>query len=94
MFKLHGSDLIMGKSISFVDACLGTKIPIKTVCGQNVELDIPAGVQFNQVIRASNLGLNRSNGSRGDLMVQIQIEIPKNFTDIQSKLLKELKATL
>ena len=94
VFKTSGSDLLMQQAINFVDACLGTKVQITTIDNQTVELTIPPGTQFNQILKLENLGLNKSNGSRGNLFVQIHIDVPQNFSDIQAKILSELKHSM
>lgn len=95
-FKHVGYDLVMLKTIDIVDACLGVKLPITTICGSQIELNIPAGTQFNQVLRVGNFGLNRGNGTRGDLMVQIKIHVP-NMSDTKCinafKQIKEILAS-
>jgi molecular chaperone DnaJ len=56
---------------------------------------VPAGVQHGTVLRLHEKGMPRLRGrGRGDLLVRIKIDVPKQLTDKQRELLHELAKTM
>jgi len=85
-------NLIMVHNLRFAEVCLGTKCDIPTIYGNTVELNIPKGTQFGQILRLKKHGLK--NGHRqGDLLVRVNVEVPKHLGEKASKLLKEFDST-
>lgn len=77
-------------AINFYQACIGAKIKIPTIYGKQIELQIPPGTQFGQMFRVSNQGLPRTNSiSKGDLIIKVEISVPKNISKECKRLLKE-----
>ena len=61
---------------------------------QSAHLDIPGGTQHGEVFKLKASGLpDVRSGRRGDLIVQVLIEIPRKLTDDQRKLLEQYAAT-
>ena len=60
----------------------------------DIDLKIPAGTQPEQQLRVRGGGVVDSSKRKGDLRVQIKIEIPRSLTRKQKELLKELEKTL
>ncbi|MEA2030630.1 MAG: DnaJ C-terminal domain-containing protein [candidate division Zixibacteria bacterium] len=85
-FKRKGNDVYTSVNITFKEAILGTQKQIKTLT-KKVMLRIPAGTQPGTKMRLKGQGL--AVKSRGDLYVTINIDIPKNITDEQRKILEE-----
>jgi DnaJ-class molecular chaperone len=89
-FKLlTGDDIEMELPISPWEAVLGTDIRVATLDG-SVSMKIPAGTQGNSRFRLKEQGLRRRKGGRGDLFVRIKIVIPKNPSQEELALIKEL----
>jgi molecular chaperone DnaJ len=88
-FERHGDDILMKQKISMAKAALGTEIMIETLDGQE-KLQIPAGTQPNAKIKIKNKGVPhmRSSG-RGDLYVEISVEIPERLSRHQRELLEK-----
>lgn len=88
----EGSIILSEKSISMVDAALGTEVDVETVDG-NVRMRIPAGTQSGTPFKLSGHGvpLMRSDGSRGPHIVTIVVETPKNLSKRQKELLEEFR---
>jgi len=54
------------------------------------EVNIPAGTQHGEMFRVSGAGLpNLRSGRRGDLIVIVQLLVPRKLNDAQKKLLAE-----
>ncbi len=88
-FTVEGSDLIHEEKIAPWQAVLGTELKVGTLEG-NVRLKIPPATQDGQRFRLRERGLPSSTGKRGDLYVEIQIDIPKKVTDREREIWREL----
>jgi len=89
LFSRVGNNLTCDLPLSFPEAALGTKIKVPTMEG-NTYLTIPEGTQSGQVFRLRGKGvpLLKSNG-RGDLLIKVQVNIPKNLDTRSKDLLQE-----
>lgn len=91
LFAREGQNLILQKRISYSSACLGDKIEVPTLEGKQLKVRVPAGVQQNSKLRLKGHGLpSRPGGGRGDILVQIIVDVPKHLTTVQKKLIKQL----
>ena len=89
-FERQDDSLIYNLNISFTQACLGGKIEIPTL-ENKVNLKIPAGVQSGEMIRLRGKGMPRLyERKEGDLIVKVQVEVPKKLSRQQRKLIEEL----
>jgi molecular chaperone DnaJ len=78
-------------NISFVQACLGDKINTKCF-GEEIEIDVKEYTQSGEYIKIKNKGLmNEKNSKRGDLHLQCIVSVPKNLSDKNKELLKQLE---
>ena len=69
---------------------LGDSVELKTLTEEKVVLKIPAGTQPGERLRVRSHGLPRADGyGRGNLVVQVQIEVPKKISDEQRSLLEQ-----
>jgi molecular chaperone DnaJ len=87
-FERRGADIFCKVPINIAQAILGSKIRVRTIDGR-VELKIPAGTQSGTRFRLRGRGV-KMNGSRGDQYVEIYVEIPKNMTPKQKKMMEDL----
>ena len=92
-FKRENLDLVTQATVPLTTAALGGKVRIPTLKGE-IDLKIPAGTQPEQQLRVRGAGVVDSSKRKGDLRVQIKIEIPRSLTRKQKELLKELDKTL
>ena len=88
----ESSIILSEKTISMVDAALGTEVDVETVDG-NVRMKVPAGTQSGTPFKLSGHGvpLMRSDGDRGPHIVTIIVETPKNLSKRQREILEEFK---
>ncbi|UCE25670.1 MAG: DnaJ domain-containing protein [Candidatus Zixiibacteriota bacterium] len=86
-FERKGNDVYTSVTVSFIDAMKGTRTQVKTLT-KTVSLSIPAGTQPGTKMRLKGQGL-AIGGKQGDLYVTVNVEIPKNLTEKQRKLLEE-----
>ena len=86
-----GDNLIYSLVISIPDAILGVPVEIPTVNGK-VKLKIDPGTQPGKILRLRNKGLPDINGfGRGDLLVKVQVYIPKDISKEDRKLVEKLQ---
>jgi len=94
LFKRQDDDLILEMPISFVQAALGDTIEVPTLDGK-ARLEIPEGTQPGTVFRLRGKGMPRLKGhGKGDLHVQVRVEIPARLTARQKEILQEFARTL
>ena len=67
----------------------GTKIRVRTITGEKVELKIPAGTKAGSKFRLKGLGL-AGKGKKGDQIVIIDIRQPENMSEEEKKLYEEM----
>jgi len=89
-FKRQEDDLYYNLSINFTQAALGDKIEIPAI-DDPLKLKIPAGLQPGETIRLKGKGIPRLYGrDRGDMLVRVQVAVPKKLSREQRKLIEEL----
>jgi molecular chaperone DnaJ len=89
-FKRDEDDLFYNLTIGFAQATLGTEVSIPTLEG-NTNIRIQPGTQPGEIIRLRGKGMPRFRGyGRGDMLVKIDISIPKKLTSQQRTLLEQL----
>jgi curved DNA-binding protein len=90
-FYQDGNDLLMNVEISIWQAMLGTSLQVETIDSKLLETTIPAGTQKGTTLRLRGYGMPYgANALRGDMLLTINIVIPKlNSTDAD-KTIKEL----
>ncbi len=87
----EGNDLIYNLFISIPDAILGSNVEVPTIEGK-ARIKIDAGTQGGKILRLRGKGLPDVNGyGRGDLLVNINVWIPKNLTKEEQKTFEQYK---
>ena len=95
MFKRKGLDLLVDIPISFTQALLGDKVFVPTLRGNKIAFPLPEGAQSGMTFKLKEQGLeNPKKQLKGDLLVTIDIELPKNLTKEQRQKIKELHESL
>jgi len=89
LFKRQDHTVICDIPISFPQAALGTEIEVPTLEGK-IKLKVPAGTQSGNVFRLRGKGIVSLNtGGRGDQLVRVIVEIPRQLTTRQREILEE-----
>ena len=91
-FSVDGSDLIHEVKIEPWRAVLGSELLVPTLEG-NVRLKIPPGTQAGQRFRLRGRGLPSSSGTRGNLYVDVQINLPKKLTEREREIWQRIGKT-
>src|SRR3989454_9553308 len=88
-FTVEGSDLIHEVKIEPWRAVLGSELVVPHPAG-NGRLKIPPGTQGGQRFRLRGRGLSGAYGKRGNLYVDVQINVPKKLTEREREIWREL----
>ena len=88
-FKLQGSDMYTDLLITPWEAALGTRVNIQSI-DEETKVYIPQGIQSGEKIRIPGKGYKDGKGSRGDLIAEVKIMVPKKLTNEEKKIFEEL----
>lgn len=89
-FKRVGDNLLYNLEMGFPQAALGTKVSVPTLDG-NTDVKIPRGTQPGEIVKLKGKGMPRLRRyGRGDLLVRVDISVPRKLTKRQKTLLEEL----
>jgi molecular chaperone DnaJ len=89
--KRDGQNLFHDLYISFADAALGTSVEVPTIEGK-AKIKIDPGTQPGKILRLKGKGLPSVNSyGRGDLLVNINIWVPKALSKDEQKILEGLR---
>jgi molecular chaperone DnaJ len=90
-FKREGNNIIIEKTISVIDAIIGSTVKTKTPHGE-ISITIEPGTEHGKVLRMSGKGIPDVHGhGLGDLYIKISISIPKNINLEEKSILEKLK---
>ena len=91
LFERQDANLYYNAFITYADAAMGATIEIPTLNGK-VKIKVDAGTPSGRVVRLRGKGLPIMNGyGRGDLLVSLNVWVPKEFTREEKKMLEELQ---
>ena len=89
-FVRRGSDLLLNMNIPYTIAVLGGEIIVPTLTGQ-LKYTVPSGTQNGTTFRLREQGVQYLQQSgKGDLLVTVNVEIPKRISDKERQLLEQL----
>jgi molecular chaperone DnaJ len=91
-FDRQGYDLLHELHLPFVQAALGATLAFETLDGTE-ELVIPRGTQTGKILRLRGRGVPHVEGrGRGDLLVQLVVDVPTELTKDEDDALRALAA--
>jgi len=90
LFHRDGNHLVCQVPVTFSQAALGAEVEVPTLDGP-ATMPMPRGTQSGDVHRIPSKGMpDVHGGRRGDLLVQVIVETPKNLTKRQEEIYREL----
>jgi len=90
LFERDGSDLIYELNISIPDAVMGCSAEIPALDGK-LKIKIDPGTHSGKIFRLRGKGLPEVNQyGKGDLLVQVNVWIPKDVSKDEQKILEKL----
>jgi molecular chaperone DnaJ len=93
LFQRHENDVTYTLPVSFPQLVFGDSIEVEAVYGK-VPLTLAPGTQSGQVFTLKGQGIKRVDGrGKGDLIIRIEADVPKNLNETQKKLLREFEAS-
>ncbi|GAA3488588.1 MULTISPECIES: molecular chaperone DnaJ [Streptomyces] len=81
VFGRKGDNLTVTVPVSFTEAALGGEVKVPTLGGPPVTLKLPAGTPNGRTMRARGKGAVRKDGTRGDLLVTVEVAVPTELND-------------
>ncbi len=95
-FQREGDNLHTRASVSIAQASLGADIQVPGILPEElVDVHIPEGCQDDQIVRARSKGMPRfRSDNRGDLLIHVDVVVPRNLTAAQRSLLEQLAVEL
>lgn len=91
VFGRKGDNLTVVVPVTFPEAALGAEIRVPTLNGPAVTLRVPAGTANGRTLRARGKGAVRKDGTRGDLLVTLEVQVPAQLTEQARGLLEQYR---
>ncbi len=91
MFGRKGDHLTITVPVAFDEAALGAQISVPTLDGPPVRLKVPAGTPSGRTFRAKGKGAATKAGTRGDLLVTVEVQVPTDLDDAQRAAVEALR---
>jgi molecular chaperone DnaJ len=89
VFGRKGDNLTVDLPVSYPEAALGANVKVPTLNGP-VTLKVPAGTPSGKTFRVKGKGAPR-RGGHGDLLVTVNVDVPKKLSKREKELLGELR---
>ena len=94
IFEREGYNVWVEMHITYPEAALGCELEVPTLEGK-VKYHVPAGTQSGDVFKLRNKGIQTLNGrGKGDELVRVIVDVPKELNEKQIELLKKLQNEL
>lgn len=88
IFERDGNNIYCEVPITFAEATLGAEIDVPVLGGGSEKFKIPDGTQSGTTFTLKNKGIPDINTKRkGDLIIKVAVETPKNLNSKQKELL-------
>ena len=91
VFELgNNGDLVIRLPLTIAEAALGAKIQVPTLT-EPVTVKVPAGTDNGKTLRVRGRGGPRPKGGMGDLLVKVEVEVPKKLSREEKQLLEDFQ---
>ncbi len=88
-FKLKGCDLYTDLLLTPWEAALGARANVASI-DDETKIYIPQGIQTGERIKIPGKGYKDGNGTRGDLIAEIKVVVPKQLTEQERTIFEKL----
>ena len=93
IFERRGYDVLCDFPVTFTQVALGAEVEIPTLNGKE-KYTVKEGTQPGDTIKLKGKGIPYLNGrGTGDQIVRLVVEVPKNLTADQKRILEEFEGT-
>jgi molecular chaperone DnaJ len=94
VFERRSEDLFCEVPVSFATVALGGELGVPTLEGA-ASIKIPAGTQSSTIFRLRHRGIKDiSSGRKGDLHVEVRVEVPTKLNAGQKEKLREFAESI
>ena len=94
-FERNGNKIYCEIPISFAEAALGAEIDVPVLGGKTEKYKIPEGTQSGESFTLRGKGIpNVNTGRKGDLIITVAVETPKNLNSKQKELMRAFADSL
>ncbi|MGN6686884.1 MAG: molecular chaperone DnaJ [Actinomycetales bacterium] len=91
VFGRTGDNLTVTVPVGFDEAVLGAEIEVPTLAGGTVRLRLPAGTANGRTFRVRGKGIRRKDGTTGDLLVTVEVQVPATLDDATRSAVEALR---
>lgn len=88
-FKLDGINLIKNITISPALAAIGGKYKLK-IFNEVLFISLPKHLKNSEIIKVDKKGYISEDGTRGDLLLKVKIDMPVDLTEREEKLYEQI----
>ena len=88
-FKLKGYDIYTDLMITPSEAAPGTRVNVSSI-DDETKVYIPQGIESGEKLRIPGKGYKTGKGTRGDLVAEIKIMVPKKLSNEEIEIYKKL----
>ena len=88
-FRLQGYDIYTDLLLTPWEAALGTRANVQTI-DDETKVYIPQGIQSGEKIKIPGKGYKDGSGSRGDLIAEVKVMVPKKLTKEEKIMFEKL----
>ena len=85
LFGRTGDNLTITMPVTYTEAVLGSEVDVPTLKGGTVRLRVPENTPNGRIFRVRGRGVKKSNGDTGDLLVTIEVTVPKSVSEEAKK---------
>ena len=94
-FRRDGNDVYCEIPVNFTTLALGGEIRVPLVLGETEPLKVPEGTATGTTFRVRGKGMPDVSGrGKGDLLVTVQVAVPRKLNKQQKQLLEQLASVL
>ncbi|MEU6822599.1 molecular chaperone DnaJ [Streptomyces atriruber] len=91
VFGRKGDNLTVTVPVTYPEATLGGEVKVPTLGGPPVTLKLPAGTPNGRTMRARGKGAVRKDGTRGDLLVTVEVSVPTSLSESAKEALESYR---
>ena len=94
LFRRRGDDVLVELPLTYAEVALGADITVPTLEGSTT-IRVAAGTPPGKILRLGGRGLPRvGRSTRGDLHLQVTVEIPTGLSEADGDALRDWATTL
>lgn len=92
VFGRSADNLTLTAPITFDEAALGAEIKVPTLGAGQVTLKVPPGTPNGRTFRVRGRGATRKDGTKGDLLVTVEVVVPDRLSEEARAAVEALRA--